>query len=195
VLCGWLGLAAGYAILGPLGTLAPTGTFAATMVLQGVASAAIVIPSLPQLQLGLSAADDDAKALICSVWNGVYSAGAAAGPLATSALCGAAGFGMTVVSLLAFSAAFAALLVAAALVSSAGSARAWDEGESICTPSLVRAANPAPASARTKLWRRLRRLRGAAVAAESSSRSRLGRPFLPEDEAVPPSGHGVHGVQ
>ena len=72
------------------------------------------------VQLGVADSDDAAKAVLCSIWNGVYSLGAAIGPLVTAVLFGARGFFFTVASLLAFSAGVAAILIAFILTSAAG---------------------------------------------------------------------------
>ena len=52
----------------------------------GVAAAIIVIPSLPDLQRGLSADDERGRSQMCALWNGTYSAGSALGPLAATFL-------------------------------------------------------------------------------------------------------------
>ena len=173
VLAGWLGLAVGYTVLGPLAHLAPAATFIAAMALQGVASAAIVIPSLPELPLGLTDTDEDTKAALCSIWNGMYSAGAAAGPLVTSALFGAVGFFTTVDALLAFSGCFSALFAAAVILAPAGT----DNAAHAASRRLSRASRVALAS--KTLWRRLRRLSvGEAAGAEGR------RPFLVSEDRV-----------
>ena len=51
VLFGWFGLTVGYLLLGPLAYMSPIGTLLGAMVVQGVATAGIVIPSLPELQV------------------------------------------------------------------------------------------------------------------------------------------------
>ena len=43
------------------------------MALGGAFAAAIVIPSLPELQLGIGETDEPAKAALCSIWNGTHS--------------------------------------------------------------------------------------------------------------------------
>lgn len=110
VLSGWLGLAASFAMLGPMSPLAPLGALVGSMALGGLASAAVVVPSLPELQLGLSDSDERSRAVLCSIWNGLYSGGAAAGPFLTALIYAARGFMDTALALLGFSLACAALL-------------------------------------------------------------------------------------
>mmetsp|Transcript_26006 Transcript_26006/g.87785 ORF Transcript_26006/g.87785 Transcript_26006/m.87785 type:complete len:190 (+) Transcript_26006:1009-1578(+) len=110
VLAGWLGLAASFAMLGPLSPLAPLAMLSGSMAVGGLASAAVVVPSLPELQLGLAVGDEKSRAVLCSIWNGLYSGGAAAGPFLTALVYAARGFMDTTLALLGFSLACATLL-------------------------------------------------------------------------------------
>ena len=116
VLSGWLGMAASFALLGPLARPAGAefGTLVGSMVVGGLASAALVVPSLPELQLGIADDDEPSKAALCSMWNGLYSGGAAAGPFVTSVVCAARGFVFTTSALVVFSLGCAALLAVVA---------------------------------------------------------------------------------
>ena len=79
---GWLGSVGGHALLGPaaVGAYAIWPTLIANPVL-GVTSAALIVPSLPDLQNGLHPDDTAGRAAVCAAWNGLYSVGSAAGPL------------------------------------------------------------------------------------------------------------------
>ena len=172
VLSGWLGLALSYALLGPLSSVSPTGTLVASMALGGAFAAAIVIPSLPELQLGVGDADEPAKAALCSLWNGVYSGGAGVGPLVTSSIFGARGFRTSVRVLLASSCAFAGLLAAAAatLALRTGGARRGP-----LSRGLGRASRAATVTARALLLRLRRPTRTDTRCGHAAG---LERPFL-----------------
>lgn len=145
---GWLGMAAGFALLGPVSfaserTSWRESTLVGAMIVGGTFSAAVIVPSLPELQLGLNDDDEASKALLCSLWNGMYSGGGAMGPLATSSLYGARGFLYTTNALLAFSACVAALVAAAALLYSS------------LLPRLQRCCGRVPSTAPSTTRRRL----------------------------------------
>ena len=56
------------------------GALVLAVPLMGISSAIIIIPSLPDLQRGLHASDDQGRASLCALWNGAYSFGSALGP-------------------------------------------------------------------------------------------------------------------
>ena len=116
VLGGWVGMVASFALLGG-GLVRPgseLGTLVGSMVVGGIASAAVVVPSLPELQLGIADDDEPSKAALCSLWNGFYSGGAAAGPFVAAVVCAARGFDFTTGALFVFSLGCAALLAVVA---------------------------------------------------------------------------------
>lgn len=66
-----------------MGVLAQAGVFAsldgltsmrASLLMQGVGSGLIIVPSLPELQYSIPESDEASKAVLCSVWNGMYAA-------------------------------------------------------------------------------------------------------------------------
>ena len=80
---GWLACVGAFAMLGLLADAAPTPAAATwlavpSLPLLGAASAAVV-PSMPDMQSGLAQDDEAAKAVVCSLWNGVFSLGCTVG--------------------------------------------------------------------------------------------------------------------
>jgi MFS family permease len=131
LIVGWLGTAVMFTLLGPLGQSAPLAMMISSMTLGGMAAAAIVIPSLPLLKIGVDEADEAANAALCSLWNGMYSGGAAVGPLITSTIFGvhaatqspAERFRTTCTLLLAFCGSLTLLMVASSAALDAASRR------------------------------------------------------------------------
>ena len=78
----------------------------------GVASSLSIIPSLPNMQRGLDAADEQLAASVCAAWNGVYALGSAAGPLVMTALYSRFGWGAVLSAMLGASVAGATALLA-----------------------------------------------------------------------------------
>ena len=98
---GWLACVGAFAMLGPLADAAPTPAAATwlavlSLPLLGAASAAVIVPSMPDMQSGLAQDDEAAKAVVCSLWNGVFSLGCTVGPLASAALADATSFTTTI---------------------------------------------------------------------------------------------------
>ena len=72
--CGWLGTLGGAALLGPARPLLaaaglPPSVELAAFPLIGASCALKIIPSLPDLQRGLEAEDEAARAAICAMWS------------------------------------------------------------------------------------------------------------------------------
>ena len=94
---GWVLSGSAHMVVGPAAALAPHWlggilTVAAAPLL-GLSAAALIVPSLPALEAGIEG--DEEINRVASLWNGLYSLGSAAGPLASSALHSVVGFAWT----------------------------------------------------------------------------------------------------
>jgi len=143
---GWLGTTLAFALLGPLKDAAtaagaarlgfsPAHVVAATLALLGLAGAAVVTPTQTDLLAGLTS--EAQRAWTCAAWNGLYSLGAAVGPLAMPPAVEAFGFGRTNGLAMGVTALMALLLGAAAWLSD-------DKLEAATTPGDTPEENSAP---------------------------------------------------
>ena len=117
--CGWLGMLCGAALLGPARPLlaaagSPTSLELAAFPIIGASCALKIIPTLPDLQRGLAAEDEAARAALCAMWNGLYCLGSAMGPLVATLMYDGIGWERTIQTLIGVSAATATMLVAVA---------------------------------------------------------------------------------
>ena len=122
---GYLCMVLGYVLLGPLsdrlwaGGSAPGASralfvSAAALPLLGGGAAVMIMPTLPDLQRGLPAGDEEGRSACCALWNGLYSIGSVVGPLASASLYYSLGWLATTQLVAAFCAALAAALALAA---------------------------------------------------------------------------------
>ena len=123
---GYLCMVCGYLMLGPLndrlwaGGSAPGAPLAlfvsvAALPLLGGGAAVMLMPTLPDLQRGLPADDEEGRSAACALWNGLYSGGSVVGPLASASLYAHLGWLATTQLVAAFCAVLAAALALAAL--------------------------------------------------------------------------------
>lgn len=131
MLCGWLATVGAAALLAPgsggavgaprdAALWSPShpvalGALGGAVLLLGSGAAIIIIPSLPDLQRGLPEHDVQGRATMCALWNGVYSAGSAVGPLLSVVVYARCGWPTIVLAQAAIAIVCAALLVLASV--------------------------------------------------------------------------------
>jgi len=102
---GWVLLVVAMVLIGPTAKTAEFSTdiesetpakitWGAAVVL-GIASSALVLPSLPDMLAGVHPDDEVSKAAISSCWNGLYAIGSTIAPLASTYIYTAVGFAYT----------------------------------------------------------------------------------------------------
>ena len=92
---GWAILTLGYLIIGPVASGFPERVMPLTLVAMaiiGVASSACIVPTMPELRVGLA---EEAIPVVSASWTTSFSLGALIGPLVTSVACATAGFAIT----------------------------------------------------------------------------------------------------
>ena len=92
---GWAVLTLGYALIGPVAAAIPAQGMPLTLAgmgVIGVASSACIVPTMPELRVGLA---EEAIPLVSATWTTSFSLGALIGPLVTAATCATAGFAAT----------------------------------------------------------------------------------------------------
>lgn len=89
----------------------------------GVACALTILPSLPDLQLGLAADDETSKTRIVATWNALLALGASLGAQAGAALYHSSGVGLVCTVMMATSAVLVADMVVGLVIARTGACR------------------------------------------------------------------------
>ena len=123
---GWGCMLLSATLLGPADDLlqlagAPPAVAYVGFPLLGASCSLLIIPSLPDMQRGLTDSDEPARNALCALWNGVYCLGSSLGPMGATMLFGHGGWDGAIAVLIVICAAMAALLGVSGLLHRAAS--------------------------------------------------------------------------